>query len=288
MLKVGQWKFSPNVWSSLITVLLLPLFVYLGLWQLQRMEIKKRLENERQLATQKMAIHLEELQDIFSGLNLLSPNSSDKSKRLVSTSLLYRQLAIKGKFLPDKSILLDNQILKGQPGYRVLTPFQPLNSHTLLLIDRGFIPWGAKRTELPLLPLMTAQAPAHEDSLSEGSLDKQNSKHPNNTAVIHLLGIITQLSQGLLLKDEPIPENLSWPLAVQQLDYVKLAKELKKPLYPFLLQLPQDNPYVFKTMPFSLGLSPNRHLGYAIQWFTMAIAILIYYVVSQMSRIGEQ
>lgn len=265
-LKISQWKFLPNFWSSLATVLLFPLFVYLGLWQLERMELKKTLEAERILAIQKEPITIQDLQSALQNrqsLQLLdSARSSKTSDQILQTEILklfhYRQLSLAGHFIANKNILLDNQVLKGQPGYRILTPFQLLENNIAVLVDRGFIPWGQDRSKLPLIP--------------------------DIPELMHITGRVTHLSQGFLLKEEPSPNETRWPLQVQTLDYVKLSSKLEQKLYPFLLQLPQNSPYIFQNMPHSLGLTPERHLGYAIQWFTMAIAILIYYLVTHVKR----
>lgn len=244
---IGQWKFLPNLWSSLITLLLLPVFVYLGFWQLQRLELKQNLLQDREIAQQGAAITIDALENI---------------KTDILKWFRYRQLAIQGSFLHGKTFLLDNQILKGQVGYRVITPFQTLESNSLILVDRGFIPWKGDRTQLPLIeePLISV------------------------TEAVNIVGMVTDLSQGPLLKEEAIQPKPKWPLLIQKIDYSKLSDILGQEIYPFLLQLPKDNPYAFQSFPFSLGLSPARHLGYAIQWFTMALAVLIYYLIVNSRR----
>lgn len=220
----------PRVWFGLITVLLISIFVYLGFWQLERMAFKEALQKERTLALESPPITIQEL-DI--------------------PLFRYRQLTIKGKFLNDRNVLLDNQILKGQAGYRVLTPLQAEGKQSLILVDRGFIPAGPSRNILPKIPDIRGN--------------------------VQMLGRIDQLSQGIVLKEDPTSAEIHWPIQIQKLDYEKLSRMLEQNIYPFILQLPEESPYVFQVFPFSLGLSPKRHLGYAIQWFALATTLLVYF-----------
>jgi len=34
------------------------------------------------------------------------------------------------------------------------------------------------------------------------------------------------------------------------------------------------------------GISPMRHIGYAVQWFGLALALLVIYVVTNLRRIS--
>lgn len=255
----GQYQFIPNFWSGLITVLLLPLFVYLGFWQLQRMETKQSLEKNREQQLLKTPLTAQELFRIPEGNEIIENPLTHR----------YRSLSIQGELLLDKNILLDNQILKGQPGYRVFTPLKSASSDILLLVDRGFIPWGGDRNHLP-------------------SIQKSPIK-------VSLDGFLQQLSQGPVLKKEILNNHL-WPIRIQQLNLETISMLLQRDepstesqlerqrVYPLVLQLPENSPYAFQNLPVSMGLSPHRHLGYAVQWFTMAFAILIYYVVINIKR----
>jgi surfeit locus 1 family protein len=276
-----------------LTVLLCSLFVYLGLWQLQRKDHKQNLELQHKLAMQSTPITLKELHNVLAKakLNASTFASSSMSSTMVSSmassaiaSLLYHPLVIEGQFLSEKNILIDNQILRGQPGYRILTPFKTHGHETLILIDRGFVPWGPTRKNLPVI---IAIGPKARDTAE----DNNSSLGENSNKFVSLTGMITTLSQGILLKEdqqgaeaEAMATDLPWPLRVQKLDYAKLEAKLGSPIYPFLLQLPVESPYTFQHMPFSLGLSADRHLGYAVQWFTMAIGVVLYYVFTHMRR----
>lgn len=223
---------------SLTTLLLIPVFVYLGFWQLDRYHEKKSnltmLENRQHLP----------VMDIIQADMAVNPNR-------------YRPLKVTGHFLNDHQIYLDNQILKGQPGYRVITPFKPLEQAKILLVDRGWIPVGKSRDELPLIKPM---------------IGKQT-----------LVGIINLPSNGLVLP------NLSHktsdkPFRVQRINFVNLESLLAQKLYPFILQLLPKDPLGFNIQPITFNTPPSRHMAYAIQWFAMALAVFIYYITINRRR----
>lgn len=228
--------------TTLITLLLLCLFVHLGFWQLSRAELKKtwmqNLENP-----DLPLLSWSEL------LNYAQENGSD-NKKLGAIRFYLSQ--IKGHFLPSSEILLDNQTLNGQTGYLVLTPFQPENSQTLILINRGWIPLGADRNILPKI---------------ETTKDE-----------VTLIGRINTPASGLILKKEVI-SSAQWPLRIQSIDFYALSEILQRKLIPFLLELEANSPAVFATKPNNFQFQVNRHLGYALQWFTIALVTLIYYVI---------
>jgi surfeit locus 1 family protein len=229
--------------SSLVTVLLLPLFVYLGCWQLQRMHQKEWFE--------KAIAH--QSNDTIIQLDRLAPTFVEQH----FDQFQYRQVSLTGRFLANP-IFLDNQILDKQLGYRVLMPFLLTNHNHLILIDRGWIPNPGSRN---ILPSISAR-----------------------TGTVTLTGNLIQIKPGLILQKESIPTPASWPIRVQSIDYTVLSKILEHPLLQFIVQLSAGQPDGFKTLPLNIGMPSKRHLGYALQWFTMAIVILIYYGVINIKR----
>jgi len=236
-------RFSPGWVSTLCTVLIIPGFVYLGFWQLNRAEEKKKIQNALETRIKLPALE-------FSDLPIGAP-----AKQELLESLRYRQLKVHGTFLNDKQILLDNQIVDGKVGYRVFTPLvvqkkRPDEKSEILLIDRGWIPIGQSRNILPsIVPIQ---------------------------GTVSLKGTLNQPSYGLVLKGKT---EIEWPLRVQRIDFKTLSEQLGQELIPLLVQLNTDDVYGFEIPHHSFNISIERHLGYAVQWFTLALAVLIYYWV---------
>ncbi|HXH54552.1 MAG TPA: SURF1 family protein [Gammaproteobacteria bacterium] len=241
-LQLRRWTFTPGWVSSLTTLLLIPLLVYLGFWQMARYH--EKLNNQ---------------QSLVSRMNSPLIHKIPPSMAQFDSLLRYRQLKITGHFLNARQIYLDNQTLNRQVGYRVITPFQPIGQSKILLIDRGWIPLGKSRNELPSIkPVLSEQT---------------------------LIGTINLPAHGLQLNNlfsqtsHKIMNSISWPLRVQRIEFLNLESLLLQKLYPFILQLNPQDPMGFNIQPITFNPPPSRHLGYAIQWFAMAIAVLLYYFV---------
>lgn len=226
---------------ALTTVLLFCLFVYLGFWQLGRATEKKELLNQATSRGAQKAISL-------NNLNFSIQTPAD---------IRYQTLTTTGIFLNERTFLLDNQILKmnGQAkvGYQVITPFQPINSNQLILVNRGWIALGKNRETLPSV---AATRPIQK--------------------IITLSGIINQPSHGLLLGHKTKENSAKWPKRIQSVDYNEISAMLKREPYPFLLTLKQGDPNAFEIMPLFFNFSVERHIAYAAQWFMMSLAILVY------------
>src|SRR5476649_1761594 len=96
-------SFRPGVAPSLVVLVLLPLLIFLGFWQLSRGEEKREmLANyaERRVAT---------------------PLTSDQLQ--TSTDPAYRRVQLRGQFDAGHSLLLDNSIRDGRPGVELIQPF---------------------------------------------------------------------------------------------------------------------------------------------------------------------
>lgn len=241
---MGPFEFKPGITGTAITVLLISLFVQLGMWQLGRMAEKQTLTQNLKHRTESDVIEF-----------------SDKEGQMINKDLesfRFHPLQITGSFLEEQDILLDNQIFQGRPGYLVITPFLSNDSNTLILVDRGWIPWGEDRNELPEIP--------------------------NVPGTVTVTGIINQLPPGLQLAAQEPPMDL-WPYRVQGIHYDELSKALKQPVFHFIVQLQKGSPYSFDIGPINFGLPADRHLGYAAQWFTMALAVFIYYLVINLRRL---
>lgn len=58
-------------------------------------------------------------------------------------------VAVRGEFVPQYSVLLDNKLRRGQAGYEVVTPLKLADSPRHVLVNRGWIRAGAAREQIP-------------------------------------------------------------------------------------------------------------------------------------------
>ena len=218
------YHFKPRGSLTLATLVLLALFISLGFWQLRRAEEKTQLQQLHQTRSQAQPISLNQLP--------------------IDTNLRYYPVTIKGHYDNAHSILLDNKINQHRVGYEVITPLIIPNEKKAVLINRGWIPAGENRRQLPVLAsvsgLQTVQGVIY---ISPGKP--------------FTLGQSIEAAGG-------------WPLRAQNLDIPAISEALRQPVYPFvvLLNADENNGFVRNWQPVN---SPaHKNLGYAVQWFTFA------------------
>jgi surfeit locus 1 family protein len=222
-------------WPLITYLCLLPLLLVLGVWQLNRAEEKReilKLQAQRQTA--------EPL--------LLSATLTENTE-----TLLYKPIRAIGHYDSDHQYLLDNQVNKGRAGYFVLTPFLLKNENLAVLVNRGWLPLGKSRSDLPDVNIDASE--------------------------IELTGRINHFPKlGLTLAGAEIP-NKSWPAVVQVVDAKELAKHLGYPLFDFQIELDKAaaNGYLreWQHTPY---MTPEKHIGYAVQWFLLAITLTVLFI----------
>ena len=151
----------------------------------------------------------------------------------------------------DTTILLENQLHRGRAGYLVYTAFEFDGCDRSLLINRGWIGTTADRNRIPDVDIPGSP------QLVSGRL----SLPP---------------TVGLRLSGSEIVEHLEkekW--RVQSVEFVKLTSLLSHELRPITLLLDDDAQHGFIRDWVPPANDEVRHLGYAFQWFALAITLLI-------------
>ncbi|MCL6268486.1 SURF1 family protein [Sansalvadorimonas sp. 2012CJ34-2] len=159
----------------------------------------------------------------------------------------YYKVSTSGSFDNSRTFLLDNRVLAGRVGFHVITLFESFNGE-LLLVDRGWVPGLPDRSRLPDIPDI------------EGSV------------------IITGESWLPAGKAFLLAEDLwssEWPKLIQSIDFERMQSSLNQPLQPWFLVLDEQQPGSFQRNFHVVNMPPSRHLGYAVQWFSMALALVL-------------
>ena len=172
----------------------------------------------------------------------------------------HRRARASGTFDTAHQFLLDNRIEDGQVGYRVLTPLRLDGRDTAVLVDRGFVPIVGDRQTLPALPPVD---PAAEVTGRIG-------RGP---------------SVGLRL-GEPSDQPGQWPRRVQYMDFEYMRSALDYPLGDYLLiEGSLSNEAVAqRSGRDAWRFGPERHEGYALQWFSLAGALTLIWLVVNTRR----
>jgi surfeit locus 1 family protein len=117
-------RFRPSIKLTLILVMLAALFLYLGLWQLDRRAEKEAL--------------FERFRD--------APELS--MEQALAREESFARVEAFGRYDAARHLLLDNRVWKGRAGVHVLTPFTLRDGRTVL-VNRGWLPLAADRQSLP-------------------------------------------------------------------------------------------------------------------------------------------
>ena len=244
-MRILGWVFTPSLWPTLAAALMTCVLCALGLWQLARAAEKDDLQHQFAARLQNEPIPL--------------PAALDRAANVGDWR--YRRVIVSGRYLVARQFLLDNRTYQGVAGYHVLTTLvleHPVGS--AMLVNRGWLAVGGYRDRLPALP-----AP-------EGP--------------VRLQGIIAVPPRdGLLLGDSGYDEA-GWPRVVQNVDLPRIEGGIELELLPFLLWLDPDQPHGFvREWKPHAGFGPARHRGYAFQWFSLATALVVIYVVVNAHRV---
>ncbi len=226
---------SARRWLVLVVVLLgAALTARLGLWQLDRAQYKLALQ---------AAIDAEAARPPLANADLGGEQQ------------LHRRVILRGRWMADHSVWLDNRPMDGHAGFYVVTPLQLAGRSEAILVQRGWAPRDpADRSHLP--PLAT---PAGEVEVV-GRLAASPSR-------------LYELGDG------------SSGVIRQNLDAAALAAESGLQLLPLTVVQTSDaqGDGLLRHWPApDLGL--HKHYGYAFQWFALCALILLLYVWFQLIR----
>lgn len=222
-------RFRVDRRTTWLTVVLLPLLVSLGCWQLERAAEKRNILANVEARQSQSPVVVE------------SVTSESPEQRQ------YRRVILEGTWL-DKTLLLDNQVQHGKVGCHVLS-IMALRSGGYVLVNRGWMPVPSDRRTLP-----SVSVPVGEESVGELYLGEH------------------------WLEDKPVYAEDGWPKRVQRIHLPGLARELGVDLLPYVIRLSAGAPGALSVEWAPVNTLPEKHVAYAIQWFAMAIALVVFYV----------
>lgn len=179
--------------------------------------------------------------------------------------LNYVPIELTGHYKAHPLVFLDNKMYRHQVGYQVLVPFVPKGGDQWVWVNRGWIPRGKSRDILP-----EVKVPAGELSLM---------------GILHL----PEKSGFLLGKNLEKVNARSWRLQTFRTDVLDPVS--KQAFYPFELWLMADHAgdeamWVRDWEP-KVSVSPERHVGYAVQWFGLAIVFFLVFVILHGRRLEK-
>ncbi len=236
------YRFRPKLAPTLAALALLPLLIELGLWQWHKAEAKRELQQRIDAMARAAPLPI--------------------GPRLVPEDGLRRQrVALRGSYEAGYQFLLDNQVNGEQAGYYVLTPLRIDGGDIRVLVNRGWVPLGRSRDDLPRI------------DPPEG--------------VVAVTGTVWRPARQRFVLSAPEPAGRNWQPVRQTIDLARYRAEV-----PFALQ-----PFVVRLDPAAAGCyvcdwpradeRVGMHMGYALQWFGMAGALVGFYLMASIERVGR-
>jgi surfeit locus 1 family protein len=243
-LRIGNREFAPPAWGVALVTLGLAVFVSLGYWQLGRAHEKQAL---------------------FDAFMQGSQDTVDATGLGFDELARYQHVRLRGAYDATRQILLDNMpSVTGRPGFRVLTPFERADGRGWVLVDRGWVPLGATREDLP--------------DVTVGVREREVS------GILDVLPI-----PGMRVGPAAAPGNHDWPRVLLFPTETDVESALGIDVEPRIVLLDAGAPDGFerKWRP-ALGFGPERHLGYAIQWFAFALVAMVIFIALNLRRAGAE
>lgn len=168
----------------------------------------------------------------------------------------WSRISARGEFVARQTVLLDNKIAHGRPGYQVVTPLRLEGSQLTLLVNRGWVAAGPRREVLPEI-----KTPAGPQQL-EG------------IAVVPTTRFL-ELSKDAAPATEVTAVGQVW----QNLTLQRFRDWSGLPLQPVMMQQTNETNDGLERAWEPPNLGADKHRSYALQWYSMAALILVLYVV---------
>ena len=168
--------------------------------------------------------------------------------------VVWRRVEARGRFAPQYGVLIDNRIAHGAVGYYVVMPLKLAGSERYVLVNRGWIAATQARATLPEIT-----TPAQEVTIS---------------------GMATVPGKRYLELSPQIIEGRVW----QNLTLERYRANFPLTLQPVVIQQQSETPDGLVREWSAPDLGVDKHYGYAFQWFAMAAAIFVIYLVCNVRK----
>ena len=172
-----------------------------------------------------------------------------------AATLVRQHVAARGEFVSEHTVLLDNKLRNGRPGYEVVTPLRIGRSAWHVLVSRGWVAAPAYRETLP-----EVRTPAGEVTVDGIALDR----------IPHALA--AGVSAGRVR---------------QNLDIGAFAAETGLDLQPIVLEQHSDtgDGLVREWPRPDLGIERNE--SYSLQWYSFAALAIVLAVALSFRRVAQ-
>lgn len=210
----------------------------LGFWQLRRATEKQNFVRAMQVAQDAVPL-----------------TGDDWIKDTNTSSLIHRSVQLRGEWVANSTIFLDNRQMNAKVGFYVLTPLRIQNTDTVVMVQRGWAPRNfVDRSQLPVV-----ESPI-------GSVD--------------VTGRIALPPSKLYEMGDPsggaIRQNLDLP-------QFRLETGLALATHVTVVQTGPASEGLLREWPV-VNAGIEKHHGYAAQWFALTVLIVGLFAWFQLRR----
>ena len=168
---------------------------------------------------------------------------------LNDSSAAWSRVFVEGFYDSSRQVLIDNQINDGQVGYKIYTPFY--FDEKAIFVDRGWVPRGKTRGELP-------------------DIDFQSER-------LRIVGSLLKPEKEVLAGDDIFSKE--WPIVSQTKLPTIVEAVFNEDFFDMVLILEPGSSFLEEYVPLQpFVITPTKHYGYALQWFTMSIVLFSMFI----------
>ncbi len=174
--------------------------------------------------------------------------------RVNPADVVYFRVEARGEFKLDGTIYVDNRVRAGVAGYEVVTPLRIDGDAGYILVNRGWVRGEASRSRLPPV------------ALPHGLVTVEGIALPGNPRLFEL--------------SSDVQAGRVW----QNVTVERYGKAFGVDLQPVVIEQHNDlgDGLLREWKRPDVGI--DRHRGYALQWFSLCFAVLVFYVVLNVKR----
>lgn len=172
---------------------------------------------------------------------------------LPARDVIHKRVAARGTFLPERTVLLDNKLRRGRPGYEVVTPLRMGDSN--VLVNRGWMAAPPSRDTIPAV--RTPSGEVRIDGIALERIPQALAAGPSRGRVRQNLDIAAYAAET-------------------GLRFLPLVVEQHSPLDDGLLR---DWPRP--------DLGVEKHETYSLQWYSFAALAVALALILSFRRISE-
>ena len=241
-------RFKFRTIPFIATLLLVVLGCVLSYWQTQRAHQKEAIEA------------------VLKARGNTAPIALPES--VILPKMEYTRVILRGQFLQNWALYLDNRPMNGATGIEVVMPFKLQNSNKVVLVERGWIPRNLQNRAA----IKSYQTPTGVVDI-EGQITATASR-------VYQLGTAPKIEPNAILQNLTIS------------DFKDAFKNQDGEVEPFwILETNAQNKLQTTTQNDGLlrdwtraSFGSEKHRGYAFQWLALAVMALLFFIVTGFKR----